>query len=52
VYVKFNFPHALVDGNQHIRIREKTLEFSSTVLSALSLYLLNLSVAMKHNKRK
>jgi len=26
---------ALADGNQHIRIREKTLEFSPTVLSAL-----------------
>jgi len=30
--------HALADSNQHIRIREKTLEFSSTVLSTLSLY--------------
>jgi len=27
------------DGNQRIQIREKTLEFSSTVLSTLSLYL-------------
>ena len=31
--------HALADGNQRIRIREKTLEFSSTVLSTLSPYL-------------
>jgi len=28
--------HALGDGNQRIRIREKTLEFSSTVLPAPS----------------
>ena len=32
-------PHALADGNQHIQIREKTLEFSTTVSSTLSLYL-------------
>ena len=32
-------PHALADGNQHIRIREKTLEFSTTLLSTLSPYL-------------
>jgi len=31
-------PHALADGSQRIQIREKTLEFSSTVLSSLSLY--------------
>jgi len=35
---KFYCPHALADGNQRIRIREKTLEFSSTVLSTLSPY--------------
>ena len=35
---KFYYPHALADGNQRTRIREKTLEFSSTVLSTLSLY--------------
>jgi len=29
----FYCPHALADGNQRIQIREKTLEFSSTVLS-------------------
>ena len=28
--------HTLADGNQRIRIREKTLEFSSTVLSTVS----------------
>ena len=33
---KFYCPHALADGNQRIRIREKMLEFSSTVLSTLS----------------
>jgi len=33
---KLYCPHALADGNQRIRIREKTLEFSSVVLSALS----------------
>ena len=38
VGAKFYCPHALADGNQHIRIREKTLEFSSTMLSTLSLY--------------
>ena len=35
----FYCPHALADGNQYIRIRKKTLEFS-TVLSALFLYLM------------
>ena len=30
--------HALAGGNQRIRIREKTLEFSSTVLSTLPPY--------------
>jgi len=33
---KFYCPHALADGNQRIRVTEKTLEFSSTVLSTLS----------------
>jgi len=42
VGAKFYCPHALADGNQHIRIREKMLEFSSTVLSALSLDFLQL----------
>jgi len=32
----FYCPHALADGSQRIWIREKTLEFSSTVLSTLS----------------
>jgi len=36
VGAKFYCPHALADGNQRIRIREKTLEFSSKVLSTLS----------------
>ena len=36
---KFYCSHALADGNQRIVIREKTLEFSSTVLSTLSPYL-------------
>ena len=31
-------PHALADGNQRFRIREKTLELSSTVLFSLSAY--------------
>jgi len=35
---KFYYPHALADSNQNIQIREKMLEFSSTVLSRLSLY--------------
>jgi len=33
VGAKFYCPHALADSNQRIQIREKTLEFSSTVLS-------------------
>ena len=33
--------HALADGNQRIRIREKTLEFSSTVLSTHCLRTIN-----------
>jgi len=32
VGAKFYCPHALADGNQRIRITEKTMEFSSTVL--------------------
>jgi len=36
VGAKFYCPHALADDNQRIQIREKTLEFSSTVLSTLS----------------
>jgi len=36
--VQFYCPHALADGNQRIRITEKTLEFSSTVLATLSPY--------------
>ena len=35
-WCKFYCLHVLAHGNQHIRIREKTLEFS-TVLSTLSL---------------
>jgi len=38
---KFYCLHALANGNQCIRIREKTLEFSSTVLSIQSLYLMS-----------
>jgi len=38
VGVKFYSPHALADGKQHIQIRERMLEFSSTVLCTLSLY--------------
>jgi len=33
---KFYCLHALADGNQCIQTREKTLEFSSTVLSTLT----------------
>jgi len=36
VGAKFSCLHALADGNQRIRIREKTLEFSSPVLPTLS----------------
>ena len=38
VGAKFYCPHSLAGGNQRTRIREKTLEFSSTVLSTLSAY--------------
>jgi len=38
VSAKFYCPHSLAGGNQRTRIREKTLEFSSTVLSTLSAY--------------
>ena len=40
VGAKFYCPHALADGNQRIRTREKTLEFSSAVLSTLSRYVI------------
>jgi len=36
---KFYCQHAPADGNQCIRMPDKTLEFSSTVLSTLSPYL-------------
>jgi len=39
VGAKFSCLHALADSNQSIRIREKMLEFSSTVLSTVSPYL-------------
>jgi len=35
---KFDSLHSLADGNQHVRIREKTPQFSSTELPAQSLY--------------
>jgi len=35
VIAKFNCPHANADGSQRIWIREKTLQFSSAVLSTL-----------------
>jgi len=38
VGAKFYCLHALAGSNQRIRVREKTLEFSSTVLSTLFLY--------------
>ena len=40
VGAKFYCPHALADDNQRIQIRQKTLEFSWTVLSTMSLYLI------------
>jgi len=39
VGAKFYCPQALADGNQRIRFRDKTLEFSSTALSTLSPYI-------------
>ena len=44
VGAKFYCPHALADGNQRIRIMDKTLEFSSTVLSLHCLH----CAAIKH----
>jgi len=41
VAVKFYCPHTFADSNQCIRIREKTLKFTSMVLPALSSYHLN-----------
>jgi len=38
VGAEFYCPHALANGNQCVRIREKMLEFCSTVLSTLSSY--------------
>ena len=46
VGAKFYCQHALAHGNQHISIREKTLEFSSMVLPAPSLYLTQVSIVM------
>jgi len=37
--VQFYCPHAPADGNQCIQIREKMLEFSSTMLPTLPPYL-------------
>jgi len=42
VGAKFYHPHAHADGNYRIRIKEKILEFSSTVLRAPSTYLQHL----------
>jgi len=39
VGAKFYCPYVLADGNQRIWIRDKMLEFFSTVLSTLSRYL-------------
>jgi len=39
VNANFYCLYALADGNQRIQITEKMLEFSSTALSTLSLYL-------------
>ena len=47
VGANFYCPHALADGNQCIRIRQKTMEFSSTVLSILSSYSLYLGEGTK-----
>ena len=46
VGAKFYCLHALADGNQRIRIREKTLEFSSAVLSTRSHYCTNAAVML------
>jgi len=51
VGVKFYCPHALANGNQHIRIREKTLEFSSTCYS-VSVPQTNLIHAIVKKKKK
>jgi len=61
VGAKFYCPYALADGNQYIRIRAKTLVFSSTVLSTQSpcLYcnyykelqrLINLDIVFNHRE--
>ena len=47
VSAKFYCPRALADSNQRIRIREKTLEFS-TVLSTLSVLSMKLCPIMQY----
>jgi len=49
VGAKFYCLHALADGNQRIRITEKTLEFFSAVLSTLSPYLVHIAVQLSSN---
>jgi len=48
VGAKYYCPHALADGNQRMQISEKTLEFSSTVLSTLSVLSMKLSPIMQY----
>jgi len=50
VGAEFYCPHALADGNQRIRIREKMLELSLTVSSTLSPYL-NQSLYLHKNQQ-
>ena len=48
VLMLFYCLHALADDNQRIQIREKMLEFSSTVLSTLSPFLMKNEVINTH----
>jgi len=52
VNANFYCLYAVADGNQRIQITEKMLEFSSTVLSKLSLYLETEAILIKLNKKK
>jgi len=52
VGAKFYCPRALANSNRHIEIREKMLEFSSTVLSTLSPFTIQISITRLHNDTK
>jgi len=52
VGAKFYCLHALADGSQRIRIREKTLDFSSTVIYAVSVPSVSISYDFMRTRLK